>query len=88
MNDFTVLRHSTSKVGDNLYYTFSDEYLYKWKYNFELNKVDILNKKDIKYLGKLGQCKIINDKLYIINNEFIYNIGPLPNSNVCIYIYQ
>jgi hypothetical protein len=91
MNDFTVLRHKTSKVGDNLYYTFSNEYLYKWKYNFELNKVDILNKKNIKYLGKLSpnsEYRIINDKLFIIVPKFIYNIGPLPNTNLCIYIYQ
>ena len=76
------------KVGDNLYYTFRDEYLYKWKYNFELNKVDILNKKDIKYLGKLGQYRIINDKLYIRDVKKDNNIHPSPPSNVSIYIYQ
>jgi len=71
MNDFTVLRHKTSKVGDNLYYTFSDEYLYKWKYNFELNKVDILNKKNIKYLGKLSP----NSEYIIINDKFSFFIN-------------
>ena len=59
--DFIINYYRTSKVGNNLYYTFDVDYLYKWKYNFELNKVDILNKKNIKYLGKLDRCRIIND---------------------------
>ena len=87
-NDFNVSHYQTSKVGDNLYYTFSDDYLYKWKYNFELNKVEILNKKDVKYLGKLEDCCIINDKLYIKDEQINFNLFPVPPYEVCIYIYQ
>ena len=87
-NDFSICFYQASKVEDNLYYIFADDYVYKWKFNFELNKVDILSKKIFKNLGKFSECKIINDKLYIVDKKLNYNILPLPPSNICIYIYQ
>ena len=84
-NDFKVSHYKTSKVGNNLYYSFRDEYLYKWKYNFKLNKVDILNKKDIKYLGKSRIYETINDKLYFITEKRDNNYS---YSDVTINIYQ
>lgn len=85
-SDFYFASHKSSKIRDNLYYSFDKNFLYKWKYDFELKKVIVLNKKNAKYLGKFEECEIINNKLYILRGD-ITNVNAF-EITVSVEIYQ
>ena len=80
-NDFHINYNNTCKVGNNIYYTIDEYYIYKWKYNFEKNKIDILNKKDFTNFDYIEKFKIINDKLYILEYNNFYSL-------INIHIFQ
>ena len=75
---FSLDYHNTNKIGNNIYITLdkvkNKNGIIKWKYNFELNKIDVLEKWNNAYsYDKLFGMTIKDNKLFIITINFTHN---------------
>ena len=81
--DFNIM--NTYKIDNNSYVTFDNNEMIKWKYNFRMNNIDILDRKNIKYLGQFLKEMIANNKLYIVKKKHVNNFQ---NKYFYLYIYK
>ena len=76
--DFSLDYHNTDKIGNNVYITLdkvnNKNETIKWKYDFELNKIDILERWNNTYsYDQLFGMTIKGNKLFIITINFTHN---------------
>lgn len=86
--------YHTTKIENNIFISFDNTKIIKWKYNFELNDIEILNRIyhpniypetsniTIEFLGK----NIINNKLYV--TKIKYEDHFQRNYKIILYCYK
>ena len=82
--EFFINYHNTFKVGKNLFITCYKNSLIKWKYNFEINNINILNRNNFKCEENILVKNIINNKLFIFTEKFCNNL----EYTLSAYIYK
>ena len=83
-HEFTIYYNNTFKIGKNLYITIIGNNLIKWKYNLELNNIEVLEKNNFNYKDHILIKNIINNKLLILTQKLLQK----GDYSLSLYIYQ